>query len=343
MRAVYLTGHGGNEVVQVGQRPEAEPQAGEVLVRLHAATLNHVDLYMRDSGAGITHNLPEIMGLDGCGVVERVGPGTASLAAGTPAVVHPGIACGHCEFCIRGDTALCASIRFLGEHRDGTFAEYVCLPAKNVFAKPAPLSDAEAAALGTTYLTAWRMLFTKAQLKPWETLLIFGIGGGVSLAALQFAKRLGVRVIVTSRHDAKLARAAELGADAAINSSREDVARKVMALTGKRGVDVVLENVGQVTWPSALRALCKGGRLVVCGATTGDAPSAELRRLFVRQIAIFGSSLGSLDEFRQMLTYVERTGIKPVIGARYPMDEIHAALDYLASSQQFGKVALEIG
>lgn len=343
MKAAFLTGHGGNEVVNVGDRPVRGIGAGEALVRLRAATLNHVDLYMRNSGAGITHSLPQIMGLDGCGVVERLEAPESTLAVGQEVVIQPGIACGHCEFCVRGDTALCSSIRFLGEHRDGTFAEYAAVPVRNLFPKPADLSDAEAAALGTNHLTAWRMLFTKARLQPWESILVFGIGGGVSLAALQLAKRIGACVFVTSRYDDKLERATAMGADVAINSSKEDVAKRVMALTGKRGVDVVFENVGQAVWPSALRALRKGGRLVLCGATSGDAPSAELRRLFVRQIEILGSSLGSLDEFHQLLTFVGHTGIHPVIDATYPLARIHEALDYLESGRQFGKVALEIG
>lgn len=342
MKAVFITGHGGNEVVEIGERPMPERGPGQVLVRLKAATLNRVDLYMRDSGAGITHRLPQIMGLDGAGIVEEVDPSETRIKPGQRVVLHPGIACGRCEFCERGEGVLCTSMQYLGEHRDGTLAEYVSLPAQNVFPMPEMLSFAEAAALGVNHITAWRMLFTKAQIKPWETVLVFGIGGGVSLAALQLAKLAGCRVIVTSRNDAKLQRAMEMGSDHVINGATQDVAKEVMALTGGRGVDVVIENVGQAVWSSALKSLVRGGRIVTCGATSGDQPSADLRRIFIRQLQIFGSTLGDLDEFRNLLTLVRRTGLRPVISSSYPMDKVHAALDELERGEQFGKIAISI-
>lgn len=343
MRAVYLTGHGGNEVVTLGERPRPERRPGDVLVRLKAATLNRVDLYMRDSGAGITHRLPQTMGLDGAGIVEEADHDDPLLRPGQPVVLHPGIACGRCAFCLRGQGVLCTSVAYLGEHRDGTLAEFVTLPARNVFPKPAALDWAEAAALGVNHLTAWRMLFTKAQLKPWETVLIFGVGGGVSLAALQLAKMAGATAIVTSRDDDKLQRALALGADHAVNGAREDIARRVLALTDGRGVDVVIENVGAAVWSSALKSLVRGGRLVTCGATTGDQPPADLRRLFIRQLQVMGSTLGDLGEFADLLRVCERGLIRPVIDRRYPLDDTHAALDRLASGAQFGKLAIEIG
>lgn len=343
MKAAFLTGHGGNEVVQVGERPDAVRRPGEVLVRMQWATLNRVDLYMRDSGAGITHRLPQVLGLDGMGVVAEVDATETLLAPGQKVVLHPAVGCGRCEFCRRGDIVLCTAVSYLGEHRDGTLAQYVALPASNVFAMPAHLDHAQAAALGVTYLTAWRMLFSKALLKPWETVLIFGVGGGVSLAALQLAKMAGARAIVTSREDDKLALAAAAGADHVINSGAQDVAKAVLALTGGRGVDVVIENVGQAVWTSALKSLVRGGRLVTCGATSGDQPPADLRRVFIRQLQIFGSTLGSLGEFADLLGFVERTGLQPIVSARYRLDEIHAALDYLEAGKQFGKVAIAIG
>ncbi|MGJ7914081.1 zinc-binding dehydrogenase [Massilia sp. LXY-6] len=343
MKAVFITGHGGNEVVRVGERPRPLRGRGEVLVRMVAATLNRVDLYMRDSGAGITHGLPHIMGLDGAGIVEETDPDETLLEPGQRVVLHPGIGCARCEFCQRGEGVLCTSIKYLGEHRDGTLAEYVCLPARNVFPMPASLDFAQAAALGVNHLTAWRMLFTKAQIKPWETVLIFGIGGGVSLAALQLARLAGNRVIVTSRDAAKLERALAMGATYAINGTKQDIAKQVMALTGGRGVDVVIENVGQAVWSSALKSLVRGGRIVTCGATSGDQPAADLRRIFIRQLQIFGSTLGDLDEFQNLLAFTERTGLRPVISSSYPMDEVHAALNELEAARQFGKIAITIG
>ena len=342
MKAAYLTGHGGNEVVAVGERPRPERRPGDVLVRLRAATVNRVDLYMRDSGAGITHALPLIMGLDGAGVVEEIDADERSLSVGQSVVLHPGIGCGRCEFCLRGRDTLCTSMRLLGEHRDGTFAEFVSLPARNVFAIPEGLSFGEAAALGVNHITAWGMLHGKARIQPWETVLIFGIGGGVSLAALQLARLAGARVLVTSRDPAKLERALSLGADAAIDG-RGDVVRQVMAATDGRGADVVIENVGAAVWTSAMKSLVRGGRLVTCGATTGDQPPADIRRIFIRQLQILGSTMGDLGEFRDLVALVQRSGLKPVIDSEYALDDVHAALDRLASGQQFGKVVIKIG
>lgn len=342
MKAAYLTGHGGNEVVAIGERPRPVRRAGEVLVRLRAATLNRVDLYMRDSGAGITHTLPMIMGLDGAGVIEELDADERTLRVGQGVVLHPGIACGRCEFCLGGDDTLCTSMRLLGEHRDGTFAELVSLPARNVFPMPDGLGFGEAAALGVNHLTAWRMLHGKAQLKPWETVLIFGIGGGVSLAALQLAKLAGARTIVTSRDPAKLERAMALGADVGVDG-RGDIVKQVMAATAGRGVDVVIENVGEAVWSAALKSLVRGGRLVTCGATTGDQPPADIRRIFIRQLQILGSTLGSLGEFRALLGLVARSGLRPVIDGEVALDDVHAGLDRLASGVQFGKIVVHIG
>jgi NADPH:quinone reductase-like Zn-dependent oxidoreductase len=342
MKAAYLTGHGANDVVAVGERPDPQRRPGEILVRMRAATLNQVDLYMRNSGAGITHRLPQIMGVDGSGVVEEGDPAYPHLEAGAPVVVYPALTCGQCEFCRRGEDPLCVSVRYLGEHQDGTFAERVAIPGRNLFPMPAGFDFVEAAALGVNYLTAWRMLFTKARFASWETVLIFGIGGGVSLAALQLAKMIGARILVTSRHDDKLERALALGAHHAINGAREDVARRVMALTAGRGVDVVIENVGEAVWSAALKSLVRGGRIVTCGATSGDAPSADLRRLFIRQLQVFGSTLGTRDEFAHLLEAAARGRFRPVIDSRYRVDEVHAALDRLESGQQFGKVGITL-
>ena len=342
MKAAYLEGHGGNAVVRVGERPLPARGPGQVRLRLHAATLNRVDLYMRDSGAGITHRLPQIMGVDGAGVIDEVDADETQLEVGQRALLHPGVACGRCEFCLRGDDVLCARMQILGEQRDGSFAQYVSVPARNVLPLPGGWSFAEGAALGVNHLTAWRMLVTQAQIEPWETVLIFGIGGGVSLAGLQLAKALGARAIVTSRHAGKLERARALGADHAIDSSREDVAKAALAATGGRGVDVVFENVGEAAWPAALKSLVRGGRLVTCGATTGDQPGADLRRLFIRQLKVLGSTMGTVAELHDLLAFCQRHDIRPVIEQSFALDDVHAALNRLESGEQFGKIALAI-
>lgn len=340
MKAVYLTGHGGNEVVVVGERPAPERQLGEVLVRMHAATLNRVDLYMRDSGAGITHTLPQTMGLDGAGVIEALYAGDHGLHIGQKVLVYPAVVCGSCEFCQSGEEVLCTRMSLLGEHRDGTLSEYISVPARNLVPMPEGWSFEEAAALGVNHLTAWRMLTSRARLKAGETVLIFGIGGGVSLAGLQLAKAMGAKVFVTSTRRDTLDRALALGADAAIHSQEQDVVQEVMRLTAKRGVDVVFENVGAAVWDSALRSAVRGGRIVTCGATTGDQPGADLRRVFIRQLQILGSTLGNLDELQALTRFCEENGVRPLIETRYALDDIHAALDRLASGQQFGKLAV---
>jgi len=340
VKAVFITGHGGNEVVELRDCERPVRQPGEVLVRMHAATLNQVDLYMRNSGAGITHQLPQIMGLDGAGVVEELDATERELSLGQRVVIYPGLGCGRCEFCQRGEGVLCVKMQYFGEHRDGSFAQWISVPSRNVFSMPQALSFVQAAALGVNHLTAWRMLFTKAQLKPWETVLVFGIGGGVSLAAMQLAKTMGARVIVTSRDEAKLQRALQMGADHGIHSSTQEVAKAVLAYTDGRGVDVVIENVGAAVWSSAMKSLVRGGRLVTCGATSGDQPPADLRRIFIRQLQILGSTLGDYSELRALLMFVERHGIVPVIDSEYPLERIHEALNRLESGQQFGKVGL---
>ncbi|MFT3820197.1 MAG: zinc-binding dehydrogenase [Rubrivivax sp.] len=342
MQAVFLTGHGGNEVVHLGTRPEPRRRAGEVLVRVKAGSVNRVDLYMRDSGAGIRHTLPQIMGVDGAGVVEAVDDDEPLLRVGQNVVLYPGLTCGRCEFCRRGNAVLCTRMQLLGEHRDGTWAEWISVPAANVLPMPAHLDFAEAAALGVNHLTAWRMLFTQARLQPWETVLIFGIGGGVSLAALQLARLAGARAIVTSRDEAKLQRALALGAELAIHSSGQDVAKAVLAHTGGRGVDVVVENVGAAAWSAALKSAVRGGRIVTCGATSGDQPGADLRRVFIRQLRIHGSTLGNPGEFHDLLDAVAANRLEPVIDSRYGLADAPEALSRLESARQFGKVVIEV-
>ena len=339
MKAAFLTGHGGNEAVTVGEQPMPQRKPGEILVRMKAATVNRVDLYMRDSGAGITHTLPQIMGVDGAGVIEEADSGAL---VGRRVTLYPGIVCGACEFCNRGEPVLCVKMSVLGEHRDGTMAEFVCVPAGNGLFVPDTLDFAQAAALGVNYLTAWRMLFTKAKLQRDETVLVFGVGGGVSLAALQIAKAAGSRVLVTSRSAEKLDRARKLGADAAVDAPPDKIPAEIMALTQGRGVDVIIENIGGAIWNAALKCLVRGGRIVTCGATIGDQPPADLRRVFIRQLQIFGSTLGNPAEFSDLLEWCAQGRLRPPIDLHYGLDEIREALSHLESGKQFGKIAIDI-
>lgn len=342
MKAIYLSGHGGDECVVVGERPKPIRRRGEILIDMRAGGFNRVDLYMRDSGAGITHSLPQILGVDGAGVVADADDEETRFKPGDAVAIHPGVGCGRCEFCVRGEQVLCLKMQFLGEHRDGTFAQYLSVPAENVFPLPAGFDFVEGAALGCSYLTAWRMVFTKAQIKPWETALIFGIGGSVSTAALQMVKLAGARAIITSRDAEKLQKAQQLGADAVINGKTEDVARRALELTDGRGVDVVIENVGEAVWASALKSLVRGGRIVLCGATSGDQPKADLRRLFIRQLQVIGSTHGNLAEFGDMLTMCGRGLLRPVIDSRYAAADVHAALHRLEAGRQCGKIGLTL-
>lgn len=341
MKAIYIDGHGGNEVVKVGERQTPKRQTGEVLLRMQASTLNQVDLYMRNSGAGITHQMPQTMGIEGFGHVAEC-DADSGFNVGDAVVIHPSISCGHCEFCQRGDDVLCTRISFIGEHRDGAWSDYLSVPARNVLRAPSYLNAFEAAALAVTHLTAWRMLVTQGQLRTDQTVLVFGIGGGVSVAALQLAKAMGARVLVTSRHAHKLERATTMGADLGIHTPKEDVVKSVMAFTNKRGVDLVIENVGEAVWGDAMKSLVRGGRLVTCGATSGDQPPADLRRIFIRQLQIMGSTLGNLQEFKDLLAFCEQHEIRPVIDHVYAMDQVHEALDVMARAEQFGKLALDL-
>lgn len=345
MRALLLeAGTGADGVVTRAaacrEAPTPERAVGEVLVRVRAGSLNRVDLYMRASGAGITHQLPLVMGVDGAGEVAEVGPETADFSPGDRVVIYPGLTCGECEFCRGGEPVLCVRMRILGEHVDGAFRDYLSIPRANLFTIPEGLSFAEAATLPTAYLTAWRMIVTKARVQAGEDVLIFGVGGGVSLAAMRICRWLGARTIVTSGSDEKLVRAKALGADVAINHRDADVVKAVMAATDGRGVDVVVDNVGQATWGWGMRSVVRGGRIVCCGATSGGAPSADLQRLFIRQIQVLGSTLGNPGEFADLLAAVARHGERPPIDRTYPLSEGVAALDHLESGAQFGKLVL---
>jgi len=341
MKAVYLDGHGKPEFLKIGSFPDPKPVAGEVVVRMIAASVNHVDLYMRDSGAGISHELPLVMGVDGAGVVEDPN-GAANVKKGDRVAIFPATYCGRCPRCVEGEQVLCDHVNFFGENRHGTFAEYIALPAANVFAAPSSVTLSEIAALPVAYLTAWRMIFSKGAIEPGQKVLIFGVGGGVSLAALQLAKLAGAQVAVTSTSVEKLEKAKALGADLAV-ATDGDVVGEIMRWTDKQGVDLVIDNVGEATWPKGLRSLRKGGRIVCCGSTSGGAPSAELQRLFVRQISVHGSSLANPADFKKLLAVIASGKLKPLIDRSYKLDDAKDALARLEQRGQFGKITLNIG
>ncbi len=311
-------------------------------MRITAAALNHLDLFVVSGLPGVVITPPWIMGADGTGVADQVGDDVDHVAAGDRVVINPGLSCRYCEFCLAGEHSLCVRYRLLGEHAPGTLAEYIVLPAVNVRRLTTDVPVPEAAAFSLATLTAWRMLVTRARVRPGETVLIWGIGGGVAVAALQIAKWIGATVWVTSGSDAKLERARALGADLALNHRQVDVAGEVRARTGKRGVDVVVDSVGKDTWTKSLGALARMGRLVTCGATSGPLVETDVRRLFWNQWSILGSMMGNDAEYDAILGQLEAGRLLPPVDAVYPLAEGRAALARLAGAEQFGKVVVRV-
>ena len=335
----FILNQRGIDGCQYGDVDLPKPKPGEVLVRMLAASLNRVDLYMRDNGAGITHTLPQIMGIDGVGEVAEA-PNGSALEPGQRVILYPYEFCGTCRHCLQGDQPLCTSARIPGEHRDGTLAEYVCLPERSVL----PLSDAtdplQAAAVGVAYLTAWRMVFGKAPFLPGQSVVVQGAGGGVGFAAAQLAQMAGARVIVTTSGPEKLARCRAEGFEAV--DYKGDALGVIMALTGGEGIDLVIDNVGEATWGLSLRSVRRGGHIAICGATTGAQPGADLQRLFIRQISVHGSTMGSLEEFRHLIACFERGDFDVPIDGTFPLSETRAALARLEASERLGKVVVHI-
>jgi NADPH:quinone reductase-like Zn-dependent oxidoreductase len=275
-------------------------------------------------------------------VVESVGAAVRTVRRGERVMINPAISCGECPACREGEESLCTTIRVLGEHRSGTVAEYVVVPAANLAAVPPDMPWPEAAAFSLATLTAWRMLSTRAALRPGETALIWGIGGGVAMAALQVTKLLGGRAIVTSGSDAKLDVARRLGADETINHAANDVVAEVRRHTAGRGADVVVDSIGETRWPESLRALRRGGRLVVCGATTGPMVSLDLRRLFWHQWSLLGSTLGSREEYAEIVRLAHLGHHWPVVDRVVPLADAARAFERLDRGEQVGKLVIEV-
>lgn len=343
MKAVRIHEHGGVEklLYEDAEPPELTSRA-DAVVQLKAAALNHIDILNREGKTGIEVAFPHILGADGAGIVVEVGKDVRNVKKGDAVCLYPPSGCGQCEFCITDRDFMCIKIRALGERLKGTYAEFVKLPATNCFPIPRGLSFEEAAAFPLVFLTVWRMLITNAQVKPGEHALILGIGGGVASAALLVAKQMGAHIIVTSSSDEKLEMARNWGADHGINHTKSDFTRDVRALTGKRGVDVVVDCVGGESWLKSLAALAKGGRLVTCGATAGASPQTDLLRIFWNHLKIFGSTLGSREEFRQLLAFIETCRIRPIVDQLFPLKDAVAAQRRLEQGKQFGKIVLQI-
>lgn len=344
MKAVRIHEHGGLEKLRYEEVDDPRlSSATEALVRVKAAALNHIDIWNRKGLPGLDYSLPHILGADGAGIVVDVGERVRNVKKGDAVCLYPVSGCEECEFCLTDRDFMCVRLRVLGERSEGTYAEYVKLPAANCFPIPTGLSFEEAATFPLVFLTVWRMLVTNAELKPGEHVLVLGIGGGVATAALLLAKQMGAHVIVTSSSDEKLESAKNWGADHGINYRKSDFAKEARLLTQKRGVDVVVDSVGGDSWAKSLAALAKGGRLVTCGATAGFNPPTDIRRIFWNHLKIFGSTLGSREEFHRLLAFMRNAGTRPIIDQVFPLRDAAEAQRRLEEGRQFGKIVLQIG
>jgi zinc-binding alcohol dehydrogenase/oxidoreductase len=326
VKAIRIHEDGGPEVLRFEDAPDPSPAPGEVLIGLRAASLNHLDIWLRRGLPSAPK--PRILGADGAGVVVGLGEGVDRFAEGDAVVINPGLDEG---------------ARIVGEHMDGTHAELIALPADYVYPLPDGLSFEEAASFPLVFETAYRMLVTRAGLQEGEWVFVWGIGGGVATASLQIAKALGARVIVTSSSDEKLARARELGADAAVNHAEADVAAAVREATEGHGADVVVEHVGEATWKTSLQVAASGGRVVVCGATSGPNPPANLHRIWWKQLSVLGSTMGTQADFRAVYELVANGRAKPIVDRVFPLEDAAAAHEHLEGGRQLGKVVLKIG
>jgi NADPH:quinone reductase-like Zn-dependent oxidoreductase len=342
MKALAFREFGGPEKLQLQDVPDPVPGPADVLVRVRACALNHLDLFVREGIPALKTPLPFWTGCDVAGEIAAVGAAVTGVKVGDRVAVNPNLTCGRCEFCMQGEDSLCLRYGILGEHAPGGLAELVAVRGDHVLALPPHVSCEDAASFILTNMTAWRMVVTQGQVRAGQDVLILGVGGGVSSTAVQIAKLCGARVIVTSSSDAKLARARELGADIGINYAREDWARSVWEKTGRRGVDVVIENVGAQTWRQSLRSLAKGGRLITCGATTGPMGETDIRIVFWNQIHIIGSTMANRKEFHDVMRLFFEGRLRAIVDEVVPLAEGAAAQQRLAEGKQFGKIVLTV-
>jgi len=333
-RAAVFEEASGPSGVRVRERPYTPPKPGHVAVEIRAASINHLDLWLAHGAQRIPP--PRVIGADGAGVVrESADP---RWRAGDEVVIFPTLCCWECERCRAGENVQCERFGVLGEQTDGTACEFVHVDGRSLFPKPSELSWTETAAFPLTFLTAWRMLVTRARLQPDETVLVIGAGAGVAVAAIQIARHLGARVLATSRSELKRERAMELGAEAVFDSSGFSAA--VREVTGD-GVDVVFEHVGPATLDESMRSLAMGGRIVTCGSTSGVKAEISMPRLFFRHASLLGSTMGNASEFEAVLKAIDR-GLRPVVDSVYPLSEVQGALTRLDAAEQFGKVVLSV-
>lgn len=342
MKAAVLHKYGDIDCLKVEDLPEPKAGENEVIIKVHSAALNHLDIWVRKGRPGQNLTTPHILGSDAAGVIVEKGANTHGVNVGDEVILNPGLSCGCCEYCRAGEQSECSSFGIIGMSRPGTFAEKVAVPFENVWRKPAHLDFNEAAALALAYQTAWRMLMTRAGLRAGDTVLIHGIGGGVAIACLQLAKLTDAIVIVTSSSDEKIKKARMLGADYGINYQSENVSESVRKLTNGGGADIVIDTVGAATWPVDFDVVRRGGRIVLCGVTSGAVCETNLQTLYWNQLTILGSTIGSDEDFRQMLKAVTAAKLKPVIDSVYPLENARESMTRMEQGEQFGKIVLKI-
>jgi NADPH:quinone reductase-like Zn-dependent oxidoreductase len=345
VKGLTISAHGGLDQLEVRDdlsMPELQ-RSTDVRVRIRAAALNHLDLFVVRGLPGVSVSANWVLGADGTGVIDNIGDDVRNVSVGDTVVINPGISDRTCEYCRDGEQSLCVRFGILGEHLPGTIAEYVVVPAENVRSIDASIPVDVAAAFSLATLTAWRMVVSRARVTAGEDVLIWGIGGGVAIAALQICKQLGARVWVTSSSDAKLEQARMLGADETLNHAQSDVAKLIRERTGKRGVDVVVDDVGIATWKQSLLALGRRGRLVTCGATSGPMVETDVRRLFWNQWSILGSTMGNDTEYDAIVQELRAGRLYPPIDRVYALRESREAFERLEKAAQFGKVVIALG
>jgi len=341
MKAVRIHQFGGPEVLRYEDVPDPQPRKDQVLVRVQACSLNHLDLWVRKGLPGV--KLPHILGSDVAGEIAEIGEYVTGLTVGQRVLVAPMHFCQHCPKCLAGLQNQCREFTVLGNAVDGGNCELIALPAANIIPFPDVLDFNQAASVPLVFVTAWHMLVGIARVRPGQTVLILGGSSGVGIAAIQIAKLFRCRVITTAGSEAKLEKARGLGADHGINHYKQKISDEVRKITNKEGVDIVVEHVGAATWEESIKSLRTAGTLVTCGATTGSSVGVDLRHLFARQLRLLGSYMGTMAELNEVLGHIFAGRLKPVVDHVFPMSEVRAAHEYLENSQMFGKVIIEVG
>jgi NADPH:quinone reductase-like Zn-dependent oxidoreductase len=342
MKCVIFQNHGGVDVLEYGDRPDPKPGPDQVNVRLHSAALNHLDLWVREGWPGLKLPLPHIPGADGAGEIETLGEGVSGWQVGDRVVINANLGCGKCHFCLAGQDNRCVDWHLLGETIQGTYAEFVCVPARNLFKLPDDFDYTSAAAAGLVYHSAWHSLITRGHLHAGETVLIVGASGGVNTACIAIAKYSGAKVIVVGSSKEKLALAESLGADELIDRSREtDWSKSVYQVSGRKGVDLVVDNIG-TTFPLSMKAARKGARILTVGNTGGAKFEIDNRYVFSKHLSIIGSTMGTIQDFHEVMSLVCSGKINVALDTTFPLFEARRAQERLQNGEQLGKITLTI-